>query len=293
MFQNSKALRLRLLGGLGNQLLQISAARFAKEKGLGAFLKILIDPAAPNLTERNHTRHLRASLAVSDSERWLNGNPMRGAATLKLMGRNASQSLRHDQLLLFGRSCLESDFFSEACGHLKTMSSLCGYFQSSPALLSWIDSVRPIKLKELDAGLHAKRSEGEFAALHLRRGDYVGSGPYGQLGVDYYAAAIEQIDEARILVFSDDVSAALSLKSRLGDRRLEIFDDSGMTNIALLRKMSSSTSIVAANSTLSWWAGNIGMRKTKRFAPARWFRFDDSPSLPGGTWTLIDPNWLD
>jgi hypothetical protein len=173
------------------------------------------------------------------------------------------------------------------------MSSLCGYFQSSAELLSWINDVRPVNLMGTQNSFHTKSPEGDFAALHLRRGDYVGSGPFGMLGDDYYDAAIQKIDEEKILVFSDDVSAASTLIARLGDRRLKIFDDSRMTNVSLLKKMSSATSLVAANSSLSWWAGNMGKRKKKRFAPARWFRFDDSPSLPGDSWELLDPSWLD
>jgi hypothetical protein len=107
--------------------------------------------------------------------------------------------------------------------------------------------------------------------IHVRRGDYVGNPDMNIVGDDYYSKAldcVEDLDQYRRLVFSDDITVAK-----------DIFGPDGYEYIALpdirtFVALKSCDVIITANSTFSWWAGYLADHvDTKVIMPKgeRWF----------------------
>jgi hypothetical protein len=102
-----------------------------------------------------------------------------------------------------------------------------------------------------------------FIALHVRMGDYRNLPEiYGFMSQDYYARAVPKIQEIlnceKVVLFSDDIDSAINW---LQDK-VEISDyvqPGTQTNSAeTLRLMSTAKGLVMAHSTFSWWAAKIG-----------------------------------
>lgn len=87
-------------------------------------------------------------------------------------------------------------------------------------------------------------------AVHVRRGDYVGSDFHADLfKTNYYQRAMQLFPNSNFLVFSDDIEWCKKQKIFKGcefsQNTFEIDD---------LNDMASCKSIIMANSTFSWWA---------------------------------------
>ena len=116
-------------------------------------------------------------------------------------------------------------------------------------------------------------------ALHYRAGDYVHAEGIGVLKHDYYSRALAKLESSnKVMVFSDDRDAAKSLVTSLGIlNRSEISNQESA--IEVLFALSTAESLIASNSTLSWWA-NYFSNSTKRIAPKPFYlqdwRFDSA-----------------
>lgn len=282
---HERRLRIHLAGGLGNQLFQIAFARFSIETYPQEISSVLIDPSVSDLKRRDQTNSLRRSLTLRVNETWAPSNPLAGLARSLLTLEFPPVSARHDKGLFKSSMCHETLLVSGQCEHFTSFPSITGFFQSTPEFLSWIQLSRPIHLKN-----QLETSSTNYASLHLRRGDY-DSQRFGLLGPNYYAQSLEQVHEPEVRVFSDNLKAAEQLIRELRDPRLVLVDQD-MTNVSLLNQMAGGTSLIAANSTLSWWAGNLGAKKRVRIAPSSWLRSDPTVVLPGAGWVRVACDWI-
>jgi hypothetical protein len=116
-------------------------------------------------------------------------------------------------------------------------------------------------------------------ALHVRRGDYVSDPVYSKkyrvMDVDYYRAAVAQIEsrvaDAKLFVFSDDLDWCREHLAMLGPTK---FVDGG-GDLADFRLMSRCSHHIISNSTFAWWAAWLGTHQGQVVvAPKEWF-WDD------------------
>jgi len=124
-------------------------------------------------------------------------------------------------------------------------------------------------------------ANGEYIAIHFRRGDFISHNPFGLLGKDYYVEALNRIPSADraalpIFGFTDDVENIKDLASELGVTQL--FGPESSTAWQALKSLSEAKYIIAANSTLSWWAAYIASRSGRTtYIPRPWFpNWDES-----------------
>ena len=116
-------------------------------------------------------------------------------------------------------------------------------------------------------------------ALHYRAGDYAHAEGIGVLKHDYYSRALAKLESSnKVMVFSDDRDAAISLITSLGiENRSEISHQESAIDV--LFALATAESLITSNSTLSWWA-NYFSNSAKRIAPKPFYlqdwRFDSA-----------------
>ena len=210
----------RLTGGLGNQLFGLSEA-YGIHKDLGRGVAI-------DIGALDH--------ALGGEPEWLEWSVSQTWITLIRIPKNVSSKF---ELINLGDS--------HANARLLNSRYYTGWRFS-------LDRVRRIGLF----------SEGEFpfkvdkvrrieTIVHYRVGDYVNAQGIGVLGVPYYVKAINLLDhEGQIEFFSDDNASAYQLIEAL--ELSSAIVNTSMSALDVLSQISQARCIVAANSTLSWWA---------------------------------------
>jgi hypothetical protein len=124
-------------------------------------------------------------------------------------------------------------------------------------------------------GLDSLPPDGEYIALHFRRGDFSQFHPTGLLDKGYYEEALNKIpaeDRKRLPIFgfTDDLERVQVLASELGV--MQLFGRETSTAWQALKAISEAKHVVAANSTLSWWAAYIATRAGRQsYIPRPWF----------------------
>lgn len=112
------------------------------------------------------------------------------------------------------------------------------------------------RLKEIES--YVRNLKENDLAMHVRLGDYRKLGTiFHRLDNQYYGAALEEIydGKGRIVLFSNESNAvAGELVSISARKRCEIFRIPDLTSPETLFIMSKFTNIVCANSTFSMWA---------------------------------------
>ncbi len=137
---------------------------------------------------------------------------------------------------------------------------------------------------------HDFLSQQPFLAIHIRGGDYLAKKNfYHILNKKYYETAITHAlsnsNLERLVVFSDDKDYARKL---IGSRfKLEFLPDLRLRASEDMELMSLASSFVIANSTFSYWAA---MRSDSNdiFAPEKWFtKREMSRNFYPSTWNII------
>lgn len=126
-------------------------------------------------------------------------------------------------------------------------------------------------------------------AVHIRRGDYIGSGRHTLLGLGYYRSSIDRAlrerEVDRIFFFSDDPEW---LRAQPLSRRGSVISSERWSATEEFQMMSRAKHFVIANSTYSWWAAWLGKRRGKAvYFPTRW-----KHSLPAEPEGLIPREWI-
>jgi hypothetical protein len=136
----------------------------------------------------------------------------------------------------------------------------------------------------------------EFAALHVRRGDYKLSKnrKNGLLSPTYYLSVINNIpSDMEILVFTDEESDIWEELNSLAPRLKVMRPPENSDPIESLILMSLASHIAIANSTFSWWAAMIAQVDTVVYAPKKWFEIGDDPvDLLPQHWIKIPSDWI-
>lgn len=252
-------------GGLGNQLFAWNAAHLALQAKVQRVYLIHLGNKSTRDNRHFQLNHLHDncshSISVLQSRifnlvfRFLDsGVSQRISAKrfVQLSDLGPDQGIRLDQLKKF---------------------QICrGYFQDSESVNQGIESW----IQELQIAINRQKNEyvmwpenlNPYMAFHIRRGDYVeNSSTIGTLSLKYYEQL--RIEKIPLYVSSDDAEVRKTFPESI-----PLLTNSNHTSkgpwldfIAL----SENSVLVTANSTFSWWAGVLVLRKGGRvIAPSPW-----------------------
>lgn len=169
-----------------------------------------------------------------------------------------------------------------------------GFFQSEKYFSNVSKTIRSdftFKDEYLDEALRFKESMGgEFASLHIRRGDYVDKpGFHTVLPLSYYEEALKLVSiSLPVAVFTNDKDWARSQPLfKNPQMRIIDYDDYGR-DLAL---MSLAYDAIIANSSFSWWGAWLAGARSV-IAPSDWFgprlkRKHQSSDICPDSWKLI------
>lgn len=151
----------------------------------------------------------------------------------------------------------------------------------------YFDKYRDRIVKELEFKPFTTKENKEYERLlreensvtiHIRRGDYVGSGNLGGIcTLDYYRKAIKEarklITHPVFFVFSNDQEWCIeNLKEEFGDAKVYfVTNNKGAESYRDMQLMSIARCTILANSSFSWWGAYLNQREDHiTFCPSKW-----------------------
>ena len=187
--------------------------------------------------------------------------------------------------------------FDSTVFSIKPGKVLCGYFQSYKYFLGFENEIRNALTRDFKGGevftnivnqLHGSH----WLAIHVRRQDYVLlSETFGLTSESYFIGALNYIDNIfpglKKVVFSDDITEA---KKLLPECDLYIGKDELPSAVETLILMSKSSAIIGSNSSFSWWAAFLSEAPDHcKIFPEPWFRDEliDTDDLVPPSWHRI------
>jgi hypothetical protein len=271
-YSNAKPVRVRLFGGLGNQLFQYFA---------GLYL----------------SKNLETTLEID--YRWIEDKYSHVFSDLRdFKFTNEAQSITTEKngrvnfLLerMKTKFILEFPIFNSITkmhapiipGYVDMQSylqgqELRGYYQSykyfedsvgNAGMQDWTLINESSKFLILKKYLKTKK----FIAIHVRGGDYLNS-IYSNLDFAYYEEALKQIKyllgDLDVVVFTNDIQHAKQIFKAHQD--LEFLNQEGLRASEAMILMSYGDGIVTANSTFSYWAAMIN-NSINIVAPLKWYK---------------------
>ena len=187
--------------------------------------------------------------------------------------------------------------FDSTVFSIKPGKVLCGYFQSYKYFLGFENEIRNALTRDFKGGevftnivnqLHGSH----WLAIHVRRQDYVLlSETFGLTSESYFIGALNYIDNIfpglKKVVFSDDITEARKL---LPECDLYIGKEDLPSAVETLILMSKSSAIIGSNSSFSWWAAFLSEAPDHcKIFPEPWFRDEliDTDDLVPPSWHRI------
>jgi hypothetical protein len=143
--------------------------------------------------------------------------------------------------------------------------------------------------------MHEKLDKNEYAAFHIRRGDYLSplNRENGVLSIEYFKKVAKLIPKKiAVLIFSDSPREIAPLLKSLGINFELLEPPIGSDPVESWLLMSRASYIAISNSTFSWWAAALSEKDTKVYAPEKWFELRSDPlSLYPEHWIKIPNEW--
>jgi hypothetical protein len=266
MKKNCK-ISVRLSGGLGNQLFQLSSA---------LYLSKIYDECAIYLDDRFLSTYKTSRVLEIKFICKYYSNITIGSSSIiaSLIFRSRLAHIFNMRIWLYVLTNKFNDFFKVKQKKYKEFF-LDGYFQDKRfAEAINRDVLFPVLKKEFNHLDCFFERDKKYVALHIRRGDYVstkgGIETYSILDFDYYRNALKLFDKNfHFFIFGDD-SDITSLFAKeingicVADLNLSLIDE-----FILFARCDH---YVIANSTFSWWASYLGWSPAKRvISPKNWF----------------------
>ena len=291
---SEKAVIVRLIGGLGNQMFQYATAR-ALAMSKGAALKLDLSGFKTYELRRYELGTYRIDATVATPEE------------LTAFG-GAKNSTRAFFMRLFGsRNTAVTANYREPHFHFDPNLAdqplplyMDGYWQSERYFQGVANDIRaelqPTKpLEPENAEMAAQINGVQAVSLHVRRGDYVTNphtnANHGTASLDYYAAAIDEmrsrVNDPHLFVFSDDSEwTRNNIKSDLPTTYVTANPpDCGYRDMQLMNRCQHH---IIANSSFSWWGAWLNPSPDKVVvAPKNWFTSQDK-----NTADLIPEGWI-
>lgn len=292
----SKAIIVKIQGGLGNQLFQYALGRnLALTHGLPVTYDTSWYAMDMGQTKRTYELdHFQTRVRLADPA---------AVQELRRYQRKAGPVGFLKSFLTADESRYIQDYnyaFDPKIFQVKPPAYLDGYWQSEKYFSDVAEMIRrEIALTRAPTGKNAEAlsqiQSSPSISLHIRRGDYVTSKTtntfHGAAGLNYYHAASAKLKsvepKATMYVFSDDLAW---VKENLRSDLPTVFVDWNTPDTAHedLRLMSACRHHVLANSTFSWWGAWLSPNPDKVvIAPEQWFA---DPKMR--TDDLLPKTWL-
>ena len=258
--KESNDLKIRLFGGLGNQLFQYFAGI---DLSLQTGSRLSIDARWIDASYSQSESDIRDFTFLKDAT--ITNSIESGEVNFKL-DRLKTKIARKSQVAadLFGLYVPNNPGFIEHI-ELKPGVELRGYFQTYRYFenVNRNHNMRDWSLKnESKLSLKTRREldSAPFIAIHVRGGDYLNkTNVYHKLEKKYYLESLKNLKEKtgdiRVLVFSDDAEYARNLFDSTAG--FEFLNPDGLRASEAMILMSSAKGIITANSTFSYWAAMI------------------------------------
>ena len=278
-------IRVQLQGRLGNQMFQYATAlSLARRHGVGVEVDV---------TSYMHPRQ-RAAFELWRFQRL-------GLVPISITAALTSQVKRR---LLVERAPavtfrMQGLGFDNMVTTLPDGSVLQGWFQSEryfPGVAGEIRALFDLSAFRLPRGeqqLSRLRRQGEVVALHVRRGDYVGTEMFDVGLTSYYAAAIERMratSDRTFLVFSDDIAWCREQLIFKGEH-FEFLDREHETTppVHEMALMACCDHHIISNSTFAWWAAWLATSSRRAvILPRQWLSRYDAEQCG-----LSFPGWIE
>jgi len=293
-------IRVRILGGLGNQLFQY-AAGLAAARAWGADLQL--DCTSTTGSTRHPRHYMLDSFKIPAPRYRPRGleyliwklRTSRNPDLRKLVGRFGS----FGSLTLFdetSRYCFDQRLTQPP---MPGVVSMVGYWQCAAYAAACEGALRPQLTfrRPLDpanqALLDGIRSEPGSVSVHVRRGDYLHLAETPVLAPTYYRDALDVLVasgvQPRLFVFSDTPDWA---RQALRFPHATVVVDGNGEDAADkdLQLMTACRHHIMANSSFSWWASWLGTQSGVVVAPKYWMMREDThfPALFPPSWIAID-----
>lgn len=168
-----------------------------------------------------------------------------------------------------------------------------GYFQSLD-LIGFSEEFGSLERLQIEVPVNVKRSkllEIDWIALHIRKGDTSRRGM--DLDAEYYERALrlllQRTATRNLVVFTDDESKCNGVLSQIEcAREFSIeYCPNGLSALQTIFLMSTSRATVTANSTFSWWGAITNPDAEAVITPLDWRGVDKGQST-----SLIPNNWI-
>jgi hypothetical protein len=280
-----KDVNIGLLGGLGNQLFQLSYALYLKNT---TKCYVTLNPTSlkiPPLTKKISMH----SLQIKNLIQYSFYNPINLPLTysqviLSRLSRTFGLDLSNSFWLDNENVDLRDQRFSSY-----NRINLYGYFNNLHSYNNCFKFVSEQIKSELKDELSFNAGK---LALHFRRGDAVYDRNRSIIESEYYEKLLLNISNnnkiSEITIFTDNIDQAKrSLK--IGSDNIVYDDVVGSTPLDILTRMASHEFVICANSTFSFWAGVLSNEKSQIYYPKLGAPviFDDSFKKVFKNWSLI------
>jgi len=297
-----------LTGGLGNQLFQVAAAKSLNPKEI----KIITSIGHPRLNKKGRSEVLSLNIGEEVSEHKLKHSNKFISKVFGYLLRSSIDPTRIEKLFLRSlmryigtaivryeindklKICYSEDVgFTDLCEQSETIL-LIGYFQS----YKYLDTLRlgergrkfSIFNQQLNKENQVSNSNETTLIVHFRIGDYKFDQAFGVIDPVYYVRAIKKVISIhhfdKILIFSDEIDLARKLLRIEFPRKVVWIDPIDHDTISSFELMRQGHAFIIGNSTFSWWAAALALRKPLFVvAPVPWFAGMSEPRH------LIPPDW--
>ena len=287
-----KSAKIVLKGGLGNQLFQLSRAlsisnTFSQVRLVEDFEKhtIFRPVQIRNLVEMSKSLPNFGSLTIIEKLRlkWFRIFSSRARFLCRIVGCRSDEMDYDDYFFAkFYRVILFDGYWQSNCfvslNEKEIFDSLSEYVDS-------LNTNRDKMIPSVDV------------LLHIRGGDYIqnrsNSDAFGILSPKYYSRILDKLKVTQVTAATDDLEWLAEFENSFVIDR--ILDPRDYDEWDLIACAMTSRIFVAANSSLSWWAGFLAAHKGARvIIPNPWFRREsDSASRKYSSFERAPSDWIE
>lgn len=275
--------RVLLQGGLGNQLFQVAAGIYLREK-----LKHDVVFDSTLLTKVPKGVRLR-DVEVD----WLLNSNELSEGSLRTLGLVALE--RYFPKIILKERDLNHEILTEVKGDFRILN---GYFQNKNyADFSW-SFLKEKMLSKLDYCFPRELLGQDYIALHFRGGDYLNNkntrDSHGVTGFNYFQSALGlirgQTNLDTLLIVTDTPSHINKNIEEFKDFEIKIVSSENLyVDLSIISK---AKSVVMSNSSFSWWGAFIADKtlSAQIVAPKPWFngKIAEPKKLIPKHWTVME-----
>lgn len=278
MSQKTTSILVRMSGGFGNQLFQLSAALHIAKKlqksNIKIDLRFLKSYQTPRSFELDWLIKYFPNISAHYSE----------LGFLGLISQFRIARILNRRIFKIGLAKDIDGLERTSLNSLKYLV-LDGYFHDSRNFINEIDKKNILNILNIEFSYLSKKLNlpnlNKKVSIHIRRGDYgsnnSGAKEYKIIGMDYYRIAVRKFPKETVFfVFGDDANIIKEFSKEIGAV------DVSSLNLSLQEEFSlmvESSGYIIANSTFSWWAAFLGYSQEKKIISPRYWFVDERKNM--------------